>query len=244
MTEGAGEHWTANLADAMNASSRDFFENISADYTAAIDRCVPRSREMRRAILHYLPAEWKPSRILELGCGSGNLSELLCRRFSDASIRLVDFSWQLLEQSRNRLSEFSGIEYQEEDFRNLEFAPGSIDLSVSSISLHYLTHDAKADLFGRMFVWLDNGGALSYSDQFAGVTDDLYARQMADWKERSIQLGASSEEWDAWMEHQEAHDHHATLISQIEWLRKAGFTSIDCTWRYILWTVLQARKWI
>ncbi len=78
--------------------------------------------------------------------------------------------------------------------------------------------------------------------QEIAITDDLYTKQIADWKEQSIRLGASSEEWDTWMEHQAAHDHHATLIDQIGWLRRAGFETIDCTWRYILWTVLQARK--
>ncbi len=136
----------------MSESPREFFDYISAEYTAAIDRCVPRYREMLWAILHYLPAGWAPTRILELGCGSGNLSELLCRRFPDASIRLVDFSGKLLEQCRNRLSEFGNVHYQEDDFRSLAFAPGSLDLIVSSISLHHLTHEEKAHLFVKVTV--------------------------------------------------------------------------------------------
>jgi hypothetical protein len=76
----------------------------------------------------------------------------------------------------------------------------------------------------------------------AGATDDLYAKQIADWKEQSEQLGASAEEWEDWMRHQDDHDYHATLIDQIDWLREAKFKSIDCTWRFILWTVLQAQK--
>ncbi len=226
----------------MGESSRQFFEDISRQYTAAIDRCVPRYREMLRAILHYLPADRAPRRILELGCGSGNLSELVYCKFPRAAVRLVDFSGSLLQQCRNRLGALDAIEYQEEDFRNLDFAAGSFDLVVSSIALHHLTHDEKADLFRNVYRWLSRGGVFSYSDQFAGVTDDLYARQIADWQEQSARLGATDEEWNAWMEHQAAHDHHATLVDQIEWLRGAGFASIDCTWRYILWTVLQARK--
>lgn len=228
--------------EPMDDSPREFFEQISDEYTAAIDRCVPRYREMLWAILHYLPARWRPARILELGCGSGNLSEIVCGKFPGASVRLVDFSGGLIEQCKRRLAGFRGVEYQEEDFRNLQFPRGSFDLVVSSISLHHLTHSEKADLFAGVHRWLGGPGVFTYSDQFAGVTEDLYAKQMADWKERSRQLGASREEWDTWMEHQDAHDHHATLPEQLEWLRTAGFGTVDCTWRYILWTVLQARK--
>ena len=226
----------------MDESARQFFENISSQYTAAVDRCVPRYREMLWAILHYLPTDWTPGRILELGCGSGNLSELLRHRFPDASIRLVDFSGKLLEQCKNRLASDDGIQYHEQDFRELQFADQAFDLIVSSISIHHLTHSEKASLFAKTYRWLDHGGIFTYSDQFAGVTDDLYAKQMRDWKEASRQLGASPEEWDTWMQHQDAHDHHATLVDQIQWLQEAGFDTVDCTWRYILWTVLQARK--
>lgn len=226
----------------MNGSSQEFFDEISDGYSAVIDRCVPRYREMLWAILHYLPAKWAPRRILELGCGSGNLSELLGRRYPQASILLVDFSGRLLDQCRDRLSGRGGVRYQQEDFRSLQFAPRSFDLVTSSISLHHLTHGEKADLFRRVFGWLDDNGIFTYSDQFAGATDDLYAQHMADWRERSEELGATAEEWDIWMRHQDAHDHHAPLVDQVDWLRSAGFVLVDCTWRYILWTVLQARK--
>ena len=226
----------------MNDSAHQFFEDISSEYTAAVDRCVPRYREMLWAILHYLPTGWTPSRIMELGCGSGNLSELLCRNFPHASIRLVDFSGKLLDQCRHRLAEYDGVKYQEQDFRKLQFADRSFDLVVSSISIHHLTHSEKSKLFSQTHSWLDDRGVFSFSDQFAGATQDIYSKQMSDWKEASRQLGASSEEWGTWMRHQDAHDHHATLVDQIQWLREAGFGMIDCTWRYILWTVVQARK--
>ena len=32
------------------------------------------------------------------------------------------------------------------------------------------------------------------------------------------------------------------LIDQIDWLREAGFSVVDCPWRYLLWSVIQARK--
>ncbi len=44
------------------------------------------------------------------------------------------------------------------------------------------------------------------------------------------------------MDHQRDHDFHDPLHSQMDWLQKAGYKEVDCTWRYLLWTVIQARK--
>ena len=86
------------------------------------------------------------------------------------------------------------------------------------------------------------GSVFTYSDQCAGATSDLHAEHLAKWEERSIGLGASREEWDSWMRHQDVHDFHAPLLAQINWLQDAGFTIVDVPWRFTLWTVIQARK--
>ena len=111
----------------------------------------------------------------------------------------------------------------------------------SSISLHHLDHGEQAALFGRLHGWLAAGGVFAYSDQFAGATPDLYREQMARWERESKALGATDTEWDTWMAHQAAHDHHAPLGSHLDWLQAAGFATVDCVHRYLLWTVIQAR---
>lgn len=44
------------------------------------------------------------------------------------------------------------------------------------------------------------------------------------------------------MDHQREHDHHDSLLDQMEWLRDAGFADVDCTWRNLLWSILLANK--
>ena len=52
-----------------------FFDTLTDGYTATIERCFPRYREMLWALLNYLPQGRSFESILELGCGTGNLSE-------------------------------------------------------------------------------------------------------------------------------------------------------------------------
>ena len=76
----------------------------------------------------------------------------------------------------------------------------------------------------------------------AGATADLYARHMENWKELAYKAGSSDSEWEMWMKHRAEHDHHDALIEQLDWLREAGFSVVDCPWRYLLWSVIHARK--
>ena len=64
----------------MEKKAKQFFDSMVGEYDHAIELCVPRYDEMLWAIMYYLPSGWKPQNILELGCGSGNLSEFGVRR--------------------------------------------------------------------------------------------------------------------------------------------------------------------
>jgi tRNA (cmo5U34)-methyltransferase len=147
----------------------------------------------------------------------------------------------MLARARERLPA-ERVRLLRRDFRDLGFEDGDFDLVVSSISIHHLPDADKQLLFGELHRLLRAGGVLTYSDQFRGATEESYAKHIERWREESFAMGASREEWDTWMTHQDNHDHHALLAEQMQWLREAGFVEIDCPWRFLLWTVLIARR--
>jgi tRNA (cmo5U34)-methyltransferase len=147
-----------------------------------------------------------------------------------------------LDVCRQRLGTRNGVVLDRQDFGEVEYAAGSFDLIVSSIAIHHLDAAGKQSLFRRSFEWLTDDGVFCFADQCAGETDELYARHIANWKTLTFDAGSSEAEWEMWMQHQRQYDHHDTLIDQLEWLRQAGFKVVDCPWRYLLWSVIQARK--
>ncbi len=220
----------------------EFFNTLSGDYTEVIERCFPRYREMLWALLDYLPKNREYSSILELGCGTGNLSVLLKDAFPRAEITVVDISADSLAVCQARLGSEDRILYEPNDFRQLTYEAESFDLIVSSIAIHHLTSPEKTRLFSQANRWLKAEGVFSIADQFRGATDDLYARHIENWKAQSLSAGSSEEEFAMWMEHQREHDYHDPLKDQMDWLTQAGFAVVDCPWRYLLWSVIQARK--
>jgi tRNA (cmo5U34)-methyltransferase len=223
-------------------SVKAFYNRLSPRYSEAIQRCVPRYAEMLCSLMDYVPGDLRPRLIVELGCGGGDLSALVAERYSEAEIHLVDLAAEMIESCRRRFAGATRLRYHSADFARIEFDVGSVDLVVSSIAIHHLDDAAKSLLFRRVFSWLPGGGVLAYADQFRGGSAEISATHVRRWREEAIRLGCLEAEWNAWMRHQDDHDHHATLEDQIEWLRAAGYTLVDCTWRHLLWTVLIARK--
>ncbi|MCA9140290.1 MAG: class I SAM-dependent methyltransferase [Planctomycetales bacterium] len=219
-----------------------FFDALTDDYTAVIERCFPRYREMLWGLLDYLPHGRTFDSVLELGCGTGNLSVLFREAMPDATIHLVDISGESLEVCQSRFRSPHRHTFQQCDFRDLSFADGSFDLVVSSIAIHHLNSVEKQALFGNVLKWLADDGVFCFADQCAGETDDLYTRHIENWKKLAMSAGSSTAEWEMWMQHMADHDHHDTLGVQMGWLKDVGFSIVDCPWRYLLWSVIQARK--
>ena len=219
-----------------------FFDRLTGDYTEVIERCFPRYPEMLWALLTYLPSQSPPTEILELGCGTGNLSTLLVDSFANSQVTLVDVSTESLQTCRQRLPSDPRLRYLDADFRDLVFDDSRFDLVISSIAIHHLRSDEKKTLFGRIHRWLAEDGVFAYADQHAGATEALNQKHINLWRSLSESAGSTAAEWKMWMDHQREHDHHDTLLDQVDWLRESGFNLIDCPWRYLLWTVLICQK--
>lgn len=223
-------------------SVSQFFDALNPDYAAAIERCFPRYREMLCSLIEYLPREREYGAILEIGCGTGNLSLLLAQQFPAAELHVLDISGESLGVCRQRLASRERTHFHEQDITAAVFPATSYDLVISSIALHHLRSPAKRDLFQNCFGWLTPAGVFAYADQFRGSTPEIYALHIEKWKQMSLAAGSTEAEFAMWMDHQREHDHHDTLVEQLEWLSAAGFTELDCVWRSLLWCTVIAFK--
>jgi ubiquinone/menaquinone biosynthesis C-methylase UbiE len=68
-----------------------------------------------------------PSRVLDLGSGTGAVARLVADRYPEAEVVGADISAQMIEEAR-RLTDSSRVTYQVADAQKLPFADGSFDL--------------------------------------------------------------------------------------------------------------------
>ncbi|MBA63303.1 MAG: hypothetical protein CMJ76_13175 [Planctomycetaceae bacterium] len=225
----------------VKSSTEEFYDDLASSYNDIIYRCAPRYEEMQMTMVDYVPEDLQPLRILDLGCGTGNLTLRVLESFQEAEVVALDLSVEILDVCRRQCGT-DRVSYLQQDFNSLDLPESEYDLVVSSIAIHHVDDPAKQLLFQDVYNCLKPGGIFTYVDQFRGETPGIYQQHMKIWKQFADCKGIPPQEWQMWMEHQQQHDYHATVGQQMEWLRQSGFQQVDCLWKHILWTLLTARK--
>ncbi len=115
-----------------------------------------------------LPA---PRQIYDLGCGPGNATQLLRRRWPKSTITGVDSSPAMLAQAQREVADCNWVQAELAGWR----APVPADLIFSNAALHWVArHDA---LFPRLISQLGSGGLLAVQmpNNFAAPSHTLIA---------------------------------------------------------------------
>jgi tRNA (cmo5U34)-methyltransferase len=226
-------------------TASEYFGAMVQSYDSLIRRCVPRYQEMTVRLLDYFPRD--ASSILELGCGTGNLSLRLAERFPDARITFVDAAPEMIEVTRQRLvSDHPQLAqratFLTSRFEDLRLPAASFDLITSCISLHHVSD--KAALYRELLASLvPTGGTFRFADQLRGGTSANHEFNWSRWLEFCRLPGHCTEdEIQSLLDHAEAHDHYTTLAEHFRLLEAAGFMQLDCVWRNWIWGIITADR--
>lgn len=226
----------------QNKTVEAFYDELSGRYTELIKKCVPRYNEMFANLFHYIPDKLHPETILDLGCGTGNLVEAALKHFPKSTIHALDISADILNECKSRFVGVDNVQYHQQDFNQINFPPQSFDLIISTISIHHIKDNEKSILYKKIFELLKPGGCFVFADQTRGSNLEIYEKHIQRWKEEAFKLGSSEENWQLWMQHQDAHDYHAPVAWHLKQLEGCGFIENDVIWKNLLWAVLFAKK--
>jgi tRNA (cmo5U34)-methyltransferase len=222
----------------VTETASDYFGAMADEYDSLIRRAVPRYDEMIARTVEYMPEGSR--RILELGCGTGNLTLAIARRFPEAELSLVDDAPEMLGLTRSRLEQGRVAHSIPGRFEDVVLPASMFDVVTSCISLHHVVD--KRALFARLRVALRPGGVLVFSDQMRGQTVDNHAinwNRMTDfWR---LPDHCTADEVRSLTAHAEQHDHYVSIVDQIHLLEEEGFRDLDCVWRNWMWGILWAR---
>jgi ubiquinone/menaquinone biosynthesis C-methylase UbiE len=114
-------------------------------------------------------------RILEIGCGTGNLTIRAKRAYPHVEVVGSDPDPRALDRARRKTGE---IRFERGYAQRLPYADGEFDRVLSSMMLHHLDDDAKAAAAAEVFRVLRPGGRLHLVDIGGDISasDGLAAR--------------------------------------------------------------------
>lgn len=119
-------------------------------------------------------------RVLEIGCGTGNVILQAKRAYPGAEFVGCDPDPRALARAQRKAQEFSGIRFDQGYAQQLPYPDGEFDRVLSSMMLHHLPEDVKAGAAAEVFRVLRPGGRLHVVDIGGDMTarDGLVARRM------------------------------------------------------------------
>lgn len=118
-------------------------------------------------------------RVLEIGCGTGNVTVRAKRAAPGAEVVGCDPDPLALARAQRKASGLKGIRFERAYAQGLPYADQEFDRVLSSMMLHHLDGDVKAAAAAEMFRVLRPGGSLHVADLGGHMsTDDGVAARL------------------------------------------------------------------
>ncbi|MFO1463822.1 MAG: methyltransferase domain-containing protein [bacterium] len=220
---------------------RKTFQEIAERYDRYRRQLIPCFDAFYGAVAAMVPFDSEAAfRALDLGAGTGLLTQGLSRRFPKAQFTLIDFTAEMLEQARRRFGADAPHRYILADYAESEWE-GSYDLIVSSLSIHHLPDAGKRRLYAKVFEHLAPGGAFINAEFVCSASEAVQRRHWERWIAQMRAAGLSPEEVDQALA-RTAIDILAPVETQTAWLRELGFRDVECYFRDGLFAVFGGRK--
>jgi tRNA (cmo5U34)-methyltransferase len=187
-------------------------------YLARADK-LPHRTEGEAVLLQQIPAQSK--RVLDLGTGDGRLLALVKIEHPNVEGVALDFSEPMLKQAQKRFAKDKKVTLIKHDF-SLPLPSqklGCFDAVVSSLAIHHLTDKRKKQIYQEIFNLLNPQGVFCNLEHVSSPTPNIHLKFL-----KAINMKPEKED---------PSNKLLDVETQLRWLRKIGYTDVDCYWKWM-----------
>lgn len=204
-------------------------------------------REVQTAmVVHMVPHELsEPVRVLDLAAGSATLALALLKDRDNATAVCLDASVEMIRLGRERAAGLGDrVEFVQASLEGpqwLESISGTFDVVVSARALHHFTaNQRRRFLFREIYGVLRAHGCFINADNVRAPTTFLreqYKSARDHWLERYYAEVSRGTQTLAEIRAATPNAYHGPhnnglLEEELLWLREAGFSNVDCFWKF------------
>lgn len=212
-------------------------------YDRRIKRFVPYYDGMMNSVLDCLPELESHLVVLELGCGTGNLSQKLLNKSRYFKLVAIDLTKEMVEKCRVRLAQYTNrteiICADMIKFRRIS----NFDYVLSNLALHYpKTDKKKISVCRNVYQSLRPGGVFSFSVMLTSDSPQFAKKIWKRWERDVLQNGITREELDNWYKTHHGSDNPVPPSLWLKWLQEVGFKSCEVVWCETIFGTIRAKK--
>ncbi|MDR0532790.1 MAG: class I SAM-dependent methyltransferase [Verrucomicrobiales bacterium] len=217
------------------------FDRFAQSYDEDRRKLIPRFDDFYGTLTAQIPfPESAPVQILDIGAGTGLVSGMLSQKFTWAHFTLTDILEKMLSQARERFANSERHQFKILNSLDLAF-DSQFDAVVSALSIHHLANDEKTALYQKIYRALKLDGIFINADQVLGPTPELERQYHEHWLTHIYNSGNTEEKIQGALERVKI-DLNAPLADNLNWLSAAGFTNVDCWFKYYRFAVFGGEK--
>lgn len=207
----------------MSHSVRSHLSLEIEEYDATIRRWIP-GYERMLAVAAAAVAARRPARVVDLGSGTGALSEAILAHEEVEHVELLDVDPEMMARARDRLDRFGArVSFTLRSFDE-PFEP--CDAFTASLSLHHIpTIEEKGRLFERAFEALRPGGLLVNADCCMPEDETERTALYRHWADHQVSQGIPDEQAHENFASWAAEDTYLPLEAELAALRAVGFVA-------------------
>ncbi len=215
------------------------FNKYASNYDGSRKQLIPCFSEFYETVIKIIPFKHSEKfSILDIGAGTGLLTELIANKFNKAQITLIDISAEMLSIAQERLKQYKGISFQVGDYS--KYLPEQkYKLIVSSLSIHHLCDNDKKKLFEKIKNSLEPNGIFINADQILGASNEIEKIYQKNWLEEVTNNGVTDKALAETLDRMKE-DKMAPLSKQLKWLKQCKFSEVNCWYKNYRFAVYSA----
>ena len=217
------------------------FEKEAAVFDELFFKIMPRYEEMMRALVESLPFPRNDRfKIIDLGCGTGNLSRKILAAHPKASLTCIDLAEKMLAMARAKIGKSRQVSFRQGDIRDFDYS-SKYDAIVSSMALHHVERKEKPHFYRKLHNALRRGGIFYAIDIFVSSSSHLQRLFLKQWKAYMKQQGLPAEKINEMMRRHRREDRAVCLADELGIMRRAGFVDVEVVLKHHNFALYGAR---
>jgi len=224
-------------------------------YLRTGDILIPGRRDILSIIARLATTFFSDTpKMLDIGCGNGDVTAEILAIEPNASVCLVDFSDEMIQLVRERFKDKGKIEIIKHDLNSglpNKVMTTKFDAVVSCFAIHHIEYENRARLYSQIKRVLRDGGLFVNGDRFVGESPVVNQWEFDNWivwmtKQIKTELGIDRTFDEVKRTQLESDkrlgDKPGTLWDMRDELRRTGFQYVDLLWKSHNLSVTCARK--